>query len=214
MDWIQQLFSFILHIDDHLVELVSVYGTYIYIILFLIIFIETGLVVAPFLPGDSLLFAAGALAAGGNMNIGFLLFICVLAAILGNQLNYAIGTGFGKAFFEKEKKFIKKEHLEKTKAFYEQHGGKALIIGRYLPLIRTFVPFVAGLSKMDASRFTYYNVLGALMWVIPLAGIGYLFGNIPFVKQNFSIIILIILIISLIPLFWGILSAWRHSKKL
>lgn len=214
MDWIQQAFDFILHIETHLVDLTASYGTYIYIILFLILFVETGLVIAPFLPGDSLLFAAGALAAGGNMHIGILFAVCFLGAFLGNQLNFSIGSGFGKALFEREKKFIKEEYLQKTQIFYSKHGGKALIIGRYLPFIRTFVPFVAGVGKMPVGKFTYFNVLGGLLWVIPVIGIGYLFGNIPIVKNNFSIIILAILVVSLFPMIWGIFTAMKHAKKM
>lgn len=213
MEWIQQVFDFILNIEGHLTTLIASYGIYIYIILFLILFIETGLVIAPFLPGDSLLFAAGALAAGGNMNIFILFAVCFLGAFLGNQLNFAIGSGFGKAIFEREKKFIKIEYLHKTQRFYEKHGGKALIIGRYLPFIRTFVPFVAGVGKMKPSKFTYFNLVGGLLWVIPVCGIGYLFGNIPFVKQNFSIIIIAILIVSLFPMIWGIITAMKHRKN-
>ncbi|MBK8956269.1 MAG: VTT domain-containing protein [Saprospiraceae bacterium] len=213
MDWIQQAFDFIINIESHLTNLIASYGIYIYIILFLILFIETGLVIAPFLPGDSLLFAAGALAAGGNMNILILFGVCFLGACLGNQLNFAIGSGFGKAIFEREKKFIKEEYLHKTQKFYEKHGGKALIIGRYLPFIRTFVPFVAGIGKMPTSKFTYYNIVGGFMWVVPVCGIGYLFGNIPFVKQNFSIIIIAILIVSLFPMIWGIFTAMKHRNN-
>lgn len=157
MDWINQIIDFILHIDSHLIELVENYGIYIYIILFLILFCETGLVIAPFLPGDSLLFAAGALATSGNMNLTLLCFICLLGAILGNQLNFTIGKYFGPKIFEKDRKYIKKEYLHKTQAFYNKHGGKALIIGRYLPFIRTFVPFVAGIGQMDSYKFTFYN---------------------------------------------------------
>lgn len=213
MEWIQQALDFIINIESHLTTLIATYGIYIYIILFIILFVETGLVIAPFLPGDSLLFAAGALAAGGNMNIFILFAVCFLGAFLGNQLNFAIGSGFGKAIFEREKKFIKVEYLHKTQKFYEKHGGKALIIGRYLPFIRTFVPFVAGVGKMKPSKFTYFNIVGGLLWVIPVCGVGYLFGNIPFVKENFSIIIIAILIVSLFPMIWGIFAAMKHRKN-
>jgi membrane-associated protein len=213
MDWFNQLLEFILHIDSHLLELVEQYGIYIYIILFLILFCETGLVIAPFLPGDSLLFAAGALAASGNMNIFMLTLVCLAAAILGNQTNFMIGKFFGPKIFETERKYLKKDHLDKTQLFYDKHGGKALILGRYIPFIRTFVPFVAGVGQMNFYKFTYYNVLGALLWIVPLLGIGFLFGNIQFVKDNFSIIILSILVISILPMILGLVSAWRHSKK-
>lgn len=205
--------EFILHIDSHLVELVSQYGIYIYIILFLILFAETGLVVAPFLPGDSLLFAAGALAATGNMNIWLLMLICILGAVLGNQLNYYIGKYAGPKIFDLKTKFIKKEYFEKTQAFYDKHGGKALIIGRFLPFIRTFVPFVAGVGLMDSNKFTFYNIVGAMVWVFPICMVGYLFGNIPFVKDNFSIIVLGILILSLIPLLVGLIGGIIKSNS-
>ncbi len=213
MDLLHHAWDFIFHIDSHLVELVNNYGVYIYIILFLILFVETGLVVAPFLPGDSLLFAAGALAAGGEMNISLLLAVCFLGACTGNQLNFYIGSGFGKSFFAQEKKYIKKEYLERTQVFYAKHGGKALIIGRYLPFIRTFVPFVAGLGKMNPTRFTLYNLIGGLLWVLPVCGSGYLFGNIPFVKKNFSLIILLILFVSLLPMIIGVFMTLFRSKR-
>ena len=158
MEWINQLIDFILHIDSHLSELVATYGIMIYIILFLILFCETGLVIAPFLPGDSLLFAAGTMAATGNMNLFVLCLICILGAVLGNQLNFTIGKYFGPRIFEKDRKYIRKDYLDKTHLFYEKHGGKALILGRYIPFIRTFVPFVAGISQMDSYKFTVYNV--------------------------------------------------------
>ncbi|MBK6861788.1 MAG: DedA family protein [Saprospiraceae bacterium] len=213
MEWINQLIDFILHIDSHLSELVATYGIMIYIILFLILFCETGLVIAPFLPGDSLLFAAGTMAATGNMNLFVLCLICILGAVLGNQLNFTIGKYFGPRIFEKDRKYIRKDYLDKTHLFYEKHGGKALILGRYIPFIRTFVPFVAGISQMDSYKFTVYNVVGALLWIIPVVGVGYLFGNIPVVKENFSIIVLAILILSVLPMLIGLISAWIHSKK-
>ncbi|MBP8725399.1 MAG: VTT domain-containing protein [Saprospiraceae bacterium] len=213
MEVLQQAFDFVLNIEGHLVELIEQYGIYIYIILFLILFVETGLVIAPFLPGDSLLFAAGALAAGGNLDVFVLFAVCFAGAFLGNQLNFAIGSGFGKAIFDRERKFIKEEYLVRTQVFYDKHGGKALIIGRYLPFIRTFVPFVAGIGKMKPARFTYFNVLGGLLWVIPVIGVGYLFGNIPFVKQNFSIIVIAILFVSLFPMIWGFFAAMKHAKR-
>lgn len=213
MDWLNQLIDFIIHIDSHLSELVATYGVLIYIILFLILFCETGLVIAPFLPGDSLLFAAGTMAATGNMNIVILCSICLLGAVLGNQLNFTIGKYFGPRIFEKDRKYIRKDYLDKTHVFYEKHGGKALILGRYIPFIRTFVPFVAGISQMDSYRFTMYNVIGAFLWILPVVGVGYMFGNIPVVKENFSIIVLVILILSVLPMLIGLVSAWMHSKK-
>ncbi|HMS29068.1 MAG TPA: DedA family protein [Saprospiraceae bacterium] len=213
MDWIQQLIDFILHIDDHLVELVANYGIFIYIILFLILFAETGLVIAPFLPGDSLLFAAGALAASGNMNVWILILVCIAGAILGNQVNYMIGKYIGPRVYSQNFKWIKKQHIDKTHQFYETHGGKALIIGRFLPFIRTFVPFIAGVGNMEVGKFTFYNIVGALVWVIPIVMVGYLFGNIPFVKEHFSIIVLIILLLSMIPLFAGLITGLLSMNK-
>ncbi|MBX7163515.1 MAG: DedA family protein [Saprospiraceae bacterium] len=213
MDWIQQLIDFILHIDDHLVELVANYGIFIYIILFLILFAETGLVIAPFLPGDSLLFAAGALAASGNMNVWILILVCIAGAILGNQVNYMIGKYIGPRVYSQNFKWIKKQHIDKTHQFYEKHGGKALIIGRFLPFIRTFVPFIAGVGNMEVGKFTFYNIVGALVWVIPIVMVGYLFGNIPFVKEHFSIIVLIILLLSMIPLFAGLITGLLSMNK-
>ncbi|MBK7340584.1 MAG: DedA family protein [Saprospiraceae bacterium] len=213
MDWIQQLIDFILHIDDHLVELVANYGIFIYIILFLILFAETGLVIAPFLPGDSLLFAAGALAASGNMNVWILILVCIAGAILGNQVNYMIGKYIGPRVYSQNFKWIRKQHIDKTHQFYEKHGGKALIIGRFLPFIRTFVPFIAGVGNMEVGKFTFYNIIGALVWVIPIVMVGYLFGNIPFVKEHFSIIVLIILLLSMIPLFAGLITGLLSMNK-
>ena len=213
MDWIQQLIDFILHIDDHLVELVANYGIFIYIILFLILFAETGLVIAPFLPGDSLLFAAGALAASGNMNVWILILVCIAGAILGNQVNYMIGKYIGPRVYSQNFKWIKKQHIDKTHQFYEKHGGKALIIGRFLPFIRTFVPFIAGVGNMEVGKFTFYNIVGALVWVIQIVMVGYLFGNIPFVKEHFSIIVLIILLLSMIPLFAGLITGLLSMNK-
>ena len=210
---IQQLAEFILHIDDHLVELTQQYGIYIYIILFLILFAETGLVITPFLPGDSLLFAAGALCASGNMNVVLLISICVAAAILGNITNFYIGKFVGPKLLQQKSKWIKEDYLIKTQKFYDKHGGKALILGRYLPFVRTFVPFVAGIGLMNESKFNLYNIVGALAWIVPIVLVGYWFGNIPFVKENFSLIVLCILIISLIPLIAGVIGSLLNFKK-
>ncbi|HRI00445.1 MAG TPA: DedA family protein [Saprospiraceae bacterium] len=210
---IQQLAEFILHIDDHLVELTQQYGIYIYIILFLILFAETGLVITPFLPGDSLLFAAGALCASGNMNVVLLISICVAAAILGNITNFYIGKYVGPKLLQQKSKWIKEDYLIKTQKFYDKHGGKALILGRYLPFVRTFVPFVAGIGQMNESKFNLYNIVGALAWIVPIVLVGYWFGNIPFVKENFSLIVLCILIISLIPLIAGVIGSLLNFKK-
>ena len=213
MEYLHKIIDFILHIDAHLLELANEYGIYIYVILFLILFLETGLVVTPFLPGDSLLFAAGALAAASELNIYIVIIVCFIGAVLGNQVNFYIGKKIGPKIFELNLPYVKKEYLEKTHSFYEKHGGKALIIGRFLPFIRTFVPFVAGVGDMNYARFTSYNILGAVLWVVPILLIGFWFGNIPFVKENFSIIVLIILILSILPMLFGIIKAFLSRNK-
>ncbi|MCC6816501.1 MAG: DedA family protein [Saprospiraceae bacterium] len=211
MDFFRQLVDFVLHIDKHLVELTTEYGIYIYFILFTILFCETGLVVAAILPGDSLLFAAGALSSSGNLNLYYTMLFIIVGAILGNQSNFYIGRWLGPRLSTLNTKWINKEYIERTQKFYEKHGGKALIIGRFLPIIRTFVPLVAGIGKMNAGKFLIYNIVGALVWVIPLTVLGYWFGNIPFVKNNFSIVILIIIVVSAMPLYIGL---WNRKKLL
>ena len=195
-----ELFDFILHVDDHLLEFIRNYGVWIYAILFLIIFVETGLVVMPFLPGDSLLFAAGALAASpGAMDpwvLGILLFI---AAVLGDTLNYHIGRFIGPRVFEMNSRFINKAHLSKTHEFFERHGGKTIIFARFIPFARTFAPFVAGAGSMNYKFFLTYNVIGALCWVASFITLGYLFGNMPMVKDNFTHLIFGIIILSVLP---------------
>ncbi len=213
MEILRYLLDFLLHVDTHLVELTTNYGIYIYLILFLILFSETGLVVAAILPGDSLLFAAGALSSSGNLNLFIVMACCIVGAILGNTVNFYIGRWAGHRIFEEDSRYFKKEYLVRTQKFYDKHGGKALVIGRFLPLIRTFVPLVAGIGSMHAGRFSYYNILGALLWIIPLCTIGYLFGNIPFVRNNFSIVILCIIVLSAMPLFIGILNRKALFKK-
>ncbi|HET7731193.1 MAG TPA: DedA family protein [Usitatibacter sp.] len=196
-----ELLDIVLHLDVHLLEWVAEYGVWIYAILFAIIFSETGFVVTPFLPGDSLLFVAGAIAATGEMNVHLLFALLTLAAILGNSVNYAIGRWLGRTFFrEKGSKWLNPRHLEKAHAFYEEHGGKAVVISRFLPIVRTYIPFVAGMAAMQARLFTLYNVAGALLWVGSLAYAGYFFGNIPWIKGNLTAIILGIIAVSLLPL--------------
>ena len=195
-----ELFDFILHVDEHLLEFITQYGVWVYAILFLIIFVETGLVVMPFLPGDSLLFAAGALAAStGAMNpwlLGVLLFI---AAVLGDTLNYHIGKYIGPRVFEMNSRFINKEHLLKTQAFFDKHGGKTIIFARFVPFARTFAPFVAGAGNMNYKFFLTYNVVGAFAWVASFITLGCLFGNMPIVKDNFTHLIFGIIILSVLP---------------
>jgi membrane-associated protein len=189
----------VLHLDKHLTDLVQNYGAWTYAILFLIIFCETGLVVTPFLPGDSLIFAVGALAANGSMSIVLLWLLLVGAAILGNTANYLLGGSIGARAVRRKSRFIKPEYLERTHQFYEKYGGKTLIITRFVPIIRTFAPFVAGLGKMPFGKFTSYNVAGGLLWVTPLLFGGYFFGNLPVVRDNFGIVVIAIVVISVLP---------------
>ncbi len=195
------MIDFILHIDQHLQTLSAQYGVWIYAILFAIVFCETGLVVTPFLPGDSLLFAAGAIAALGNMNIHLMVAILLAAAILGDAVNFIIGKYFGeKLFTNPNSKFFKQEYLDKTHKFYEKYGGKTIILARFVPIVRTFAPFVAGMGKMDYAQFVKYNIIGAVLWVCLLAYAGYFFGDLPFVKNNFGIVVLGIIAVSVLPM--------------
>lgn len=202
----------ILHIDKYLDLLIQNFGTGIYALLFLIIFLETGLVFTPFLPGDSLLFAAGAFAARGSLNLAFLFFLLSVAAIIGDSVNYALGKYLGPKVFSKEKGLLfSKEHLAQAQQFYAKHGPKAIVLGRFVPIIRTFVPFVAGIGRMDYIKFLTYNVIGGVLWVgIFLLG-GYLFGNIPAVQENFSFFIILIVVLSLLPFAWEFAKHYWHK---
>lgn len=204
------LVNFILHIDTHLVQLVSDYGAITYAIIFGIIFIETGLVLTPFLPGDSLLFATGALAALGSFNVWFILPLMILAAILGDTSNYWIGHFFGEKMIANPKIPIKKEHIEKTKAFFEKYGGKTIILARFVPIVRTFAPFVAGVGKMHYGKFISYNIIGGIAWVTLFILAGFFFGNIPSIKENFSIVVMAIILISVVPM---VIEAIKHKRK-
>jgi membrane-associated protein len=210
MEIIYNLIDFIIHIDKHLNEIISAYGTLTYFILFAIIFAETGLVITPFLPGDSLLFAAGTFAALDSIDVYLLFVLLSIAAILGDTVNYWVGHYIGPRVFKEDRKFIKKEYLEKTHAFYEKYGGKTIIIARFIPIIRTFAPFVAVLGAMTYSKFILYNITGGIVWIGSFLFAGYFFGNIPFVRNNFSLVILAIIIISVIP---GVIEFIRHRKK-
>jgi len=191
----------LVHFDRHLATLLQQYGAWVYLLLFAIIFCETGLVVTPFLPGDSLLFIAGALAAGGGIDVHLLALLLVAAAVLGNSVNYSIGRFVGpKVFHWEDSRFFNKRALERAHAFYEKHGGKTIVITRFVPILRTFAPFVAGIARMTYLSFTAYNVAGALAWVLSLLYAGYWFGNVPFVKQNLTWVILGIIALSLMPL--------------
>jgi len=210
MEYLATIIDIVLHLDKHLAVLVQQYGIWIYAILFAIIFSETGFVVTPFLPGDSLLFVAGALAALGGMDIGLLIAVLIAAAALGNMLNYQIGRYLGpKVFNWESSRLFNKVALEKTHTFYEKHGGKTLVISRFLPLFRTFAPFVAGIGAMSYPRFTFFNLIGAISWVGSLTLAGYFFGNLPWVQQNLTAVILGIIVVSLIPVFIG----WLQHRK-
>jgi membrane-associated protein len=210
MEIVNQLIDLFLHLDVHLNEFIIAYGTLTYLILFLVIFAETGLVITPFLPGDSLLFAAGTFAAIGSFDIWLLFILLSLAAILGDTINYWIGNYIGPKIFHQDRRFIKKEYLKRTHDFYEKYGGKTIIIARFVPIIRTFAPFVAGIGAMTYSKFILYNVVGGIVWCgIFLFG-GYFFGNLPFVKNNFSYMIIAIIILSIVP---GIVEYLKHKLQ-
>ncbi|WP_145576818.1 DedA family protein [Yersinia alsatica] len=212
MEFIHFVIDFILHIDVHLAELVAQYGVWVYGILFLILFCETGLVVTPFLPGDSLLFVAGALASlpSNDINVHIMVALMVTAAILGDAINYTIGRVFGeKLFSNPDSKIFRRSYLDKTHQFYEKHGGKAIILARFVPIIRTFAPFVAGMGKMSYRHFAAYNVIGALVWVLLFTYAGYLFGNVPIVQNNLKLLIVVIIVVSILP---GVFEVWRHRR--
>jgi len=208
---VKTLIDFILHIDKHLGELISQYGVLTYAILFIIIFVETGLVVMPFLPGDSLLFAGGAFAALGSLNIFVLLAVLAAAAVLGDTANYWIGHFFGERMIANPRLPIKKEHIEKTKAFFDKHGGKTIILARFVPIVRTFAPFVAGVGRMHYGNFISYNVIGGIAWVLLFTLAGFFFGNIPAVKHNFTLVIFAIIALSVVPMVYEFIRN-RMSK--
>ena len=199
MELILTLVDYFLHLDKYLGQIIQDYGTLTYAILFVIIFMETGLVVTPFLPGDSLIFAAGAFAGLGSLNIFYLFALLGFAAILGDTVNYWIGHYIGPRAFSGSVRFLKKEYMERTHAFYEKHGGKTIILARFVPIIRTFAPFVAGVGAMTYGKFISYNVIGGLLWVALFSFMGYFFGNLPAVQENFSLVIIAIVLISIMP---------------
>ncbi len=210
MEFVNYLIDVFLHLDVHLHNIVTEYQSWTYLILFVIIFCETGLVVTPFLPGDSLLFAAGAIAALGALNIWLLLLLLIFSAFLGDTVNYGFGNYLGAKVFEKNYRFLKREHLDKTHQFFEKHGGKAIIIARFVPIVRTFAPFVAGVGSMTYPRFLLYNLTGGIIWVLLCTVGGYLFGNIEVVKNNFSVVVLLIILISLLPM---VVEYIRHKYQ-
>ncbi len=209
MDLLKQLIDVFLHLDKHLAEVVREYGAWTNTLLFVIVFCETGLVVTPFLPGDSLLFTAGALAALGDLNVALVFLLLSLAAVLGDSANYAIGKKIGPRAFDGTIRFLKQEHLRKTEAFYEKHGKKTIILARFVPIVRTFAPFVAGVGSMTYGTFIAYNVVGGVLWVAICVFSGYFFGNIPVVRKNFSLVVLAIIGISVLPLVWE----WAKARK-
>ncbi|MBI3952286.1 MAG: DedA family protein [Acidobacteria bacterium] len=211
MELLQRLIDLFLHLDRHLNEVIQAYGVWTYLILFLIIFCETGLVVTPILPGDSLLFAAGAFAAHGSLDVIWLFILLSIAAVVGDTVNYWIGHYVGpRVFHEENIRFLKKEYLERTHQFYEKHGGKTIIIARFIPIIRTFAPFVAGIGRMTYWRFIAYNIFGGVGWIAVFVFGGYYFGNIPVVKRNFTFVIIAIIIISILP---GVVEYVRQRRQ-
>ena len=211
MDLIHWFVDFFLHLDQHLAEVIQQYGRTTYLLLFLIVFLETGLVVTPILPGDSLLFAAGAFAALGHLSLWPLFFLLCVAAILGDTVNYAIGARIGpKVFSYSKSRFFNPDHLKKTHEFYEKYGGKTIIIARFVPIVRTFAPFVAGVGQMSYRQFIGYNVIGGVLWVSICVFAGYFFGNLPFVKKNFSVVVIVIVLISLLP---AVIEYLKHRAE-
>lgn len=212
MEFLAQVLDFFLHLDVHLAELTARFGVWTYVILFVIVFCETGLVLTPFLPGDSLLFAAGALAALGSLDPVVLSLLLVVAAIIGDTVNYWIGAWIGPRAFSGEYRFLQRRYLDRTHAFYQRHGGKTIILARFVPIVRTFAPFVAGVGAMHYPRFLAFNVIGAIVWVGLLVPAGYFFGNLPHVKDNFSLVILAIILLSVTPMLVELVRAARRGR--
>ncbi|HEY0972255.1 MAG TPA: DedA family protein [Gemmatimonadales bacterium] len=213
MDAVSALIDFILHVDVHLAAIVQQYGLWTYAVLVAIIFCETGLVVTPFLPGDSLLFATGALAATSTLDVGLLFVLLTIAAILGDAVNYWMGKHIGTKLFDGRIPYLKQEHLDRTHAFYEKYGGKAIVIARFVPIVRTVAPFVAGCGSMTYSRFALYNVLGAILWIGSMLFGGFFFGNIPVVRDNFGIVVIAIIVISLVPVVVETVRGFMPSRS-
>jgi membrane-associated protein len=209
MEQLRFFIDLFLHLDEYMANIISQYGAWTYAILFMVIFMETGFVVTPFLPGDSLLFAAGTFAALGSMNVWLLMFLLMIAAIAGDTVNYWIGHYLGDRAYHI--RWIKKEYLDRTHAFFEKHGGKTIFLARFVPIVRTFAPFVAGMGRMSYGYFFSYNVFGGIVWVVLFTMLGYFFGNIPFVKQNFELVILAIIFVSVVPAVW---EAWKARREI
>ena len=204
------LVDFVLHFDRHLLEFIRDYGSWVYAILFTIVFAETGFVVTPFLPGDSLLFAAGALCARGDLSISAMLALLVFAAFAGNTVNYAIGRFIGPKVFQSSHRLLNKEYLDRAHSFFERYGGKAIILGRFVPIVRTFVPFVAGAAQMTSASFVLYNAVGAVAWVSLCLGAGWFFGNIPVIRDNFSLVTIGIVVVSVLPMVYELIASRRR----
>jgi membrane-associated protein len=216
IELVKKLIDFVLHIDRHLAEIIAQYGTWTYAVLFLIIFAETGIVIVPFLPGDSLLFAAGAFCAKPEtgLNVHLMAALLFVAAFIGDTVNYWIGAKVGPVVFKRNDSiFLRKKHLEQAHAFFEKYGGRAIILARFVPIVRTFVPFVAGIGGMRYSQFIAYNAIGAFIWIYFFAYAGFWFGNQPFVQKNFKLVILAIIIVSVVPIIVEIWRGWRENKK-
>src|SRR6185436_6371291 len=211
MELLHAAVDLFLHLDKHLADVIAQYGTGTYLLLFTVVFLETGVVATPFLPGDSLLFAAGTFAALGALDVRILLLLLMAAAILGDTLNYWIGRAIGPRVFNEKVRFLKREHLDRTHAFYEKHGGKTIVLARFVPIVRTFAPFVAGVGAMTYGRFLTYNVVGAVAWTTLLLGAGYFFGNLPIVQLHFSFVILAIIVLSMVPMVW---EWWMVKREL
>jgi membrane-associated protein len=210
MDLFHQAIDLFLHLDTHLQDVIQTYGTWTYLLLFVIVFCETGLVVTPILPGDSLLFAAGTFAGIGALSISRLWVLLIVAAVLGDAVNYAIGHFMGpKVFTQQGGRFLKREYLDRTHAFYEKYGGKTIIIARFVPIVRTFAPFVAGVGSMTYARFAVFNITGAVLWVTVCLAAGYIFGNVPFVREHFTMVVLGIIFVSILP---GIVE-WMRQRR-
>jgi membrane-associated protein len=209
MDFVKSVMDLFLHLDDHLREIIAHYGVWTHLILFVIVFAETGLVVTPFLPGDSLLFAAGTFAALGSLDLWLVVSLLIGAAVLGDTVNYWVGAWIGPRAFSGNVRFLRKDYLDRTHAFYEKHGGKTIILARFVPIIRTFAPFVAGVGAMSYPKFITYNIVGAVLWVGLFVPLGYYFGNFPAVKENFTLVILAIIAISILPIAFEAIRARR-----
>ena len=211
VDALRHAIDVALHLDRYLQAVIQDYGGWTYLILFLIVFCETGLVVTPFLPGDSLLFAVGTFAAVGALDLGFTMLLLAVAAVAGDAVNYAIGARVGPAVFRRDDvRFLNRKHLDRTHDFYERHGPITIVIARFVPIVRTFAPFVAGIGRMSYARFAVYNVTGALLWIVGLVLAGYAFGNIPVVRRNFSLVVLAIILLSILP---ALFEAWRQRRR-